>query len=163
MRYLTNQLGWRSDRSWDNTWVNSEGSSLMPMFSFGGHHGFQAPTGRERLFAAEPFTIEQAVSWLDREPFESLLSGHHQWCTLLASTLGMDIAMHDPAKKPASLRLGKGDFVLRVSYPIELDEKGMSDAAIMERLAADRSLLRFFLHFIAPFEPSRAQVWDAGL
>jgi len=163
MRYLTNQLGWRSDRTRDNTWVNSEGSVLMPMFSFGGNHGFQAPAGRERLFATEPFTIEQAVSWLGREPFESLLSGNHRWCAVLSDALGMNIAMHDPDKEPGSLRLGKGDFVLRVSYPIELDEKSMSDAAIMERLAADRNLLRFFLHFIAPFEPSRAQIWDAGL
>ncbi|MCA9801430.1 MAG: hypothetical protein KC777_05560 [Cyanobacteria bacterium HKST-UBA02] len=163
MRYLTNQLGWRSDRTRDNTWVNNEGSGLMPMFSFGGPHGYQAPVGRERLFATEQFSIEQAACWLDRGPFESLLSGNHQWCAVLSQALGMDIPMHDPDKEPGSLRLGKGDFVLRVSYPIELDEKGMSDAAIMERLAADRSLLRFFLHFIAPFEPSRAYKWDAGL
>lgn len=163
MRYLANQLGWRNDALLSRSWVNDQGSEIQSMFSFGGPHAFQTPQAHVRRFAAESFTLEQAKSWLSRAPFESLMIGHPRWCEVMTEALEMNIPMNEADAQSASLRLTKNDYVLRVAYPMELDELHLSDMDILDRLVANRDMLRFYLHFITDFEPNRSQIWDAGL
>ena len=174
MRYLTNQLGWQTNRLTDRTWVDHRGDTLDSKFSFGGSHDWQSPKGFRQMFASETLTVETASLWLARDQFTSLVSGAEAWTDFLSSLLGLDITMHrfiddDPDRR---FQLSEDDIVLRIGYACaaNLPEKwgkrfieDLPDRELIKLLEEEPDLIRFYLHFIRDFKPTGATQWDAGL
>lgn len=174
MRYLTNQLGWQSDRLSERNWVDHQGEALSSQFCFGGSHGWQTPVGFRQVFASEPLTREMASSWLTRDSYTSLISGPDKWSDFLTELLGLAVPMHqfEDDNQDHRFLLGEGDIVLRVGYacapalPDRWSKRYIEDLPqeeLISLLKEEPDLLRFYLHFIREFKPGRSVAWDAGL
>lgn len=174
MRYITNQLGWQHDSFAYRTWVDHQGNSLAERFCFGGTHDWQAPSGKNSLFASEPLTIEMARSWIGRDQFISLVAGQDVWATFLSALLQVEVPKHqfDKDKPDHRFLISREDVVLRIGFKCttHLPDKwhgqhieDLNDSDLIGLLKYDQSLIRFYLHFVRDFNPASVIHYDAGL
>ncbi len=161
MRYIARQLVWRKEPLSD-VWMDHEGGSLDTHFSFGGNHVWQAPAGGLRTFASMEYCIQQARAWIQREPFQTLITddGGIAWSSLLSELLGVTVPC---CQRPTrcTLHLNGPDLVLRLALPAVLQDA--PPTTIVSTLRKHPELCRWYLHCLRPYQRVAHVHYDAGL
>lgn len=153
MLFIANHLDWREDPRRQAVWLSQTGERRFPsLFTFGGSHQWQAPSGAsDELFCTEYLTRQEVLARLTGSTATSLVTSGF-WAYFLSRILEREIECADPLAP--SFYLHNEDFVLRVYLPGVKDLRSVGDPAFQSLRHPEsmelRGEIRFLLHFLRP-------------